>query len=86
VLGPQDGASRGTGSGSALNQLTEETLYHLFDSPLGRLPSQARLRLPHPSPRKNGAVRGPRLPRVRSKMIERWEESLPQAWKPTPPS
>jgi hypothetical protein len=33
----------GTGSGSALNQLAEETHYHLFDSPLGRLPSQVRV-------------------------------------------
>lgn len=54
VLGPQDGTSQGTGSGPALNRLTEETLYHLFDSPLGRLPSQARIR----------------LPRARSKVIE----------------
>ena len=37
VLGPQDGTSWGTGSGSALNHLTKETLYHLFDSPSRRL-------------------------------------------------
>lgn len=35
VRGPQDGTSWGTGSGSALNQLAEETLYHLFRLALG---------------------------------------------------